>query len=164
MPRNPLPSGKVVGDYRIGMPLGTGGMADVYYAVDQRLDCPVALKVLRPNLAADETYQQRFNRSKAAAALVHPEHVQIYNVGEDGDLRQEQSRVHSVQIFASAMLRHCLLPNQIGLDSRKSAEATTDRQLPIQETISILLYPCCIGKAASGAGVVHRDIKPETSC
>lgn len=160
LPRNPLPSGKVVGDYRIGMPLGTGGMADVYYAVDQRLDRPVALKVLRPNLAADQTYQQRFiQEAKAAAALVHPNIVQIYNVGEDGDLRY----IAQEYIPGTNLRQYMATPLQSSKQTRvdRYSEAATDRQLPIQETISILLQVlAALGKAAS-AGVVHRDIKPE---
>ncbi len=162
LPHNPLPSGKVVGEYRIGMPLGTGGMADVYYAVDQRLDRPVALKVLRPNLAADQTYQQRFiQEAKAAAALVHPNIVQIYNVGEDGDLRyiaQEYIPGTNLRQYMATPLPSA---KSSRIDSRRASETATDRQLPVQETISILLQVLAALSKAASAGVVHRDIKPE---
>ena len=74
----PLAPGSLVGGYRIERLLGSGGIADVYYAMDQRLDRPVALKVLRPALALDEIHLQRFEQeAKAAASLVHPNIVQI---------------------------------------------------------------------------------------
>lgn len=161
MPRNPLPPGTVVGDYRIGMPLGTGGMADVYYAVDQRLDRPVALKVLRSSLAADQTYQQRFmQEAKAAAALVHPNIVQIYNVGEVGDVR------FIAQEFIPGTNLRQYIATPLPSASRGPGEARRngqagDRQLPVQETLSILLQVLAALSKAASAGVVHRDIKPE---
>jgi serine/threonine-protein kinase len=144
-----LPSGQRVGDYQIEFLLGTGGMADVYYAIDLQLDRPVALKILRPKLASDETYLQRFQQeAKAAAALVHPNIVQIYSVGQHGDLR------YIAQEFVpGANLRHYL--------NFQSGEGSVDRQLPITEILSILLQTLAALSKSASLGIVHRDIKPE---
>jgi eukaryotic-like serine/threonine-protein kinase len=181
----PLQAGTMVGHYRIEMLLGSGGMADVYYALDQQLDRPIALKILRPHLAADTTYLQRFQQeAKAAAALVHPNIVQIYSVGQAGELR------YIAQEFVpGANLRQYLSLNQDLKNSQPLAEpsdknraggdnaggtggngngspeperhAINDRQLPIDETLSILLQILAALNKSASLGIVHRDIKPE---
>ena len=84
---SPLPpsqdlTGRVLGDYRVLRRLGSGGMADVYLAEQQSLGRQVALKVLREQLADDANYVERFaHEARAAASLVHPRIVQIYEVG-----------------------------------------------------------------------------------
>jgi len=144
-----IPIGQRVGEYQVEFLLGTGGMADVYYAMDLQLDRPVALKILRPKLAADETYLQRFQQeAKAAAALVHPNIVQIYSVGQEGNLR------YIAQEFVPGTnLRHYL--------NLESAQGQLDRQLPISETLSILLQTLAALSKSASLGIVHRDIKPE---
>lgn len=144
-----IPVGSRVGDYRIESLLGAGGMADVYYAIDLQLDRPVALKVLRPKLAADETYLQRFQQeAKAAAALVHPNIVQIYGVGQEDNLRYIAQ-----EYVPGANLRDYL--NAVPHGDK------LNRQLPVAEALSILLQTlAALGKSAS-VGIIHRDIKPE---
>ncbi|MBX3421064.1 MAG: serine/threonine protein kinase [Pirellulaceae bacterium] len=180
-----LASGSVVGGYCIERPLGSGGMADVYYAVDQRLERPVALKILRPALAEDETYQQRFEQeAKAAAALIHPNIVQIYGVGQDGSIRyMAQEFVPGVNL--RDYLRGQLVcpdgqalgklgsSSDIGrISSRVGDELSQeeamlaaaigkDRQLPIREALSILLQTLAALTKSAQVGIVHRDIKPE---
>ncbi len=78
-----LPEGFRLGAYTIERKLGSGGMADVYFAVHEELHRPAAIKVLRPSLAADEANLQRFmQEARAAASLVHPNIVQVYDVGQ----------------------------------------------------------------------------------
>ncbi len=78
-----LPEGFRLGAYVIERKLGSGGMADVYFAVHEELHRPAAIKVLRPSLAADEANLQRFmQEARAAASLVHPNIVQVYDVGQ----------------------------------------------------------------------------------
>ncbi len=85
MPINPDDvdrSGQSLGDYELIRRLGRGGMADVYLAQQKSLNRPVALKLLKPHLAQDANYVRRFrNEAQAAAALIHPNIVQIYEVG-----------------------------------------------------------------------------------
>ena len=84
----PLPPGTKIGAYCIERLIAHGGMADVYYAVHQQLHRPAAIKILRPSLATDEVHLQRFmQEARATASLVHPNIVQIYDVGQDGEHR-----------------------------------------------------------------------------
>jgi serine/threonine-protein kinase len=71
--------------YEIQRHLARGGMAEVYVARDLLLDRPVALKVLFPELSADQTFVERFRReAQAAANLNHPNIVSVYDWGEEG--------------------------------------------------------------------------------
>ena len=76
---------KLLGDrYLLGAMIGTGGMADVYTAQDQRLSREVAVKILRSDLAQDPSFVSRFRKeAKAAAGLNHPGIVAVYDSGED---------------------------------------------------------------------------------
>ena len=66
--------------YELGGILGRGGMADVRIGRDQRLGRTVAIKLLRPDLASDDTFQARFRReAQSAAALNHPAIVAVYD-------------------------------------------------------------------------------------
>ena len=77
-----LEPGTVVAGYRIMREIGRGAMAEVYRAVQLNLERTVALKVLTDKLAADEEFVARFfNEAKAAAALSHPNIVQVYAAG-----------------------------------------------------------------------------------
>ena len=72
-----------IGKYEVVKHIATGGMGAVYRAVDTELDRPVALKVLNPEIAAQESMLNRFRReAKAAARLRHENIVAIYDVGE----------------------------------------------------------------------------------
>ena len=72
------------GRYRVLSHIADGGMATVYVALDERLDREVALKVMRPSLADDETFVSRFRReARSAARLSHPDVVAVYDQGED---------------------------------------------------------------------------------
>src|SRR6516165_3278415 len=70
------------GRYRLGTRLGHGGMAEVYEGLDERLDRAVAVKVLRPDLAADQGFRRRFEaEARATARLSHPNIVAVYDSG-----------------------------------------------------------------------------------
>ena len=72
--------------YRTTEKIGTGGMADVYRAVDEVLGRPVAVKVMHARFAADPEFAARFRQeAQAAANLVSPNIVNMYDWGQDGD-------------------------------------------------------------------------------
>ena len=76
----------LVGRYRVGEPLGAGGMGTVVAGHDLRLDRAVAIKLLRPELARDPGLRRRFEReARSAARVVHPNAVAVYDTGEDAD-------------------------------------------------------------------------------
>ena len=80
-----LAAGSRVAGYRVEEPLGTGGMAVVYRARDERRRRLVALKVLAAVLAADEEFRWRFTaESRAAAAVDHPNIIPVYEAGQAG--------------------------------------------------------------------------------
>src|SRR5919112_6194359 len=76
---------RLVGDrYELGELLGCGGMAEVHRGRDTRLNRDVAIKVLRADLARDQSFLNRFRReSHSAAGLNHPSIVAVYDTGED---------------------------------------------------------------------------------
>ena len=75
--------GEVFAGYRIEAVVARGGMGVVYRATDLRLDRPVALKLVAPELADDERFRSRFLKEpRLAAALDHPNVVPIYEAGE----------------------------------------------------------------------------------
>jgi serine/threonine-protein kinase len=74
--------GQTLGKYRIEELIGSGGFAWVYKAFDPELEIHIALKVLKPQFAGDETFEQRFRREAATAAkLRHPNIIKIYRSG-----------------------------------------------------------------------------------
>ena len=135
-------SGRQVGDYRLLRRLGRGGMADVYLAEQQSLRRQIAFKVLKRELAKDETYVRRFHmEAQAAAALVHANIVQIHEVGcADGTHYIAQEYV------AGQNLRD--------LVSRRGP-------LGAKLAVSVLRQAASALTKAAEQGIIHRDIKPE---
>ena len=77
--------GAQIAGYRLAEQIGWGGMAVVYRALDVRLDRWVALKILAPEIARDESFRQRFiSESRAAAAVDHPHIIPVFEAGEAG--------------------------------------------------------------------------------
>jgi serine/threonine protein kinase len=75
------------GRYQIEKLVARGGMATVYLAEDNRLDRKVAIKVIHPHLANDQTFREKFVReAKIAAKLSHPNLVNVFDQAEDGDV------------------------------------------------------------------------------
>ena len=117
-------------------------MAEVYLAEQQSLMRQVAVKVLRGPLAKDPTYVQRFRReAQAAAALVHANIVQIYEVGE----------VEGIHYIAEEYVQ--------GLNLRQWLQRNGSPDL---RTALAIMRQCAAALAkAADQGIVHRDIKPE---
>ena len=142
----PLPTidltGRELGDYRIIRRLGRGGMADVYLASQNSLNRNVALKVLKPDLAKDESYVERFRReAKAAAGLHQANIVQIHEVGEKEGfyfICQEYVQGRNLKQYLS---RHGAVEPVMAIN---------------------VLRQCALALQESGKqNVIHRDIKPE---
>jgi serine/threonine protein kinase len=131
-----------LGDYRLLRRLGRGAMAIVYLAEQCSLHRQVALKLLRSELAEDDTYVRRFhNEARAAAALVHANIVQTHEVGcIDG--------VHFIaQEYVAGQDLAQLLSRKGPLDQ--------DTAVRIMSQVASALAK------AGGQNIVHRDIKPE---
>ncbi len=161
-----LPPGTRIAAYRIERSIASGGMADVYYAIHLGLHRPAAIKVLRPALAADAVHLQRFmQEARAAASLIHPNIVQVYDVGQDG----QHPYIAQEYIPGSNLRQYLAIPEMQSakpLDPQPQRESSPtdsphDRQLPPRETLSILLQVLAALTKAAASGIVHRDIKPE---
>jgi eukaryotic-like serine/threonine-protein kinase len=135
----PLPP-MLLGPFRIGRKLGQGGMGIVYEATDERLNRPVAVKILHPASAADPEVRDRFLlEARAAARVRHENVVTIHEVGEYG----------GVPCLAMELLVGESLADRI-------AEPVD----PV-EAVRIAVEAATGLVAAHEAGVVHRDVKPE---
>ncbi len=127
--------------YRIIRSIGEGGMADVYLAEDMILERQVALKVLRGDLSEDDTFIRRFKREAlAATSLNHPNIVQIYDIGEDGDT------YFIVMEYISGNNLKQLLSKR--------------KHLTLSEVIDICKQLALALSHAHSKTIVHRDIKP----
>ncbi len=139
-PEGPGELGRL-GEYRILKVLGSGGMGVVFHAEDPALQRPVALKVMRPALAASESARRRFLREGRAAAALHHDHiVPVFQVGED----------RGVPFLAMPLLRGETLEDRL---RREGA-------LPPAEVVRVGREIALGLEAAHAKGLVHRDIKP----
>jgi serine/threonine-protein kinase len=130
------------GRYELEQLLGQGGMAQVYRARDRVLDRPVAVKLLRPEYANDATFVARFQReARAAANLVHPNIVAVYDVGQDGN-----QHYIVMEYIAGRTLKEFI---------RERAPLPVDLALRIAEEV------CTALEYAHRHGLIHRDIKPQ---
>ena len=145
---------RMLGDrYEIGEVIGRGGMAEVHEGRDLRLGRRVAIKILRPDLATDPTFQARFRReAQSAASLNHPNIVSVYDTGQDtlqpeGDNSEPPVVVpYIVMEYVDGMTLRQLLASGRRLLPERALEIAAG-------ILSALDY-------AHRHGIVHRDIKP----
>ncbi len=133
---------RIVAGYRVLHRLGRGGMSEVYLGFHENLRRHVALKVLRQDLVNSPDHLARFlQEARAAASLVHPNIVQVYDIGQFDN-------VHYIaqEYIAGSNLR---------------AYIQRCGSVPLPEALSILLQTAAALQKAASIGIVHRDIKPE---
>ena len=130
----------MISHYRIVEKIGEGGMGVVYRAQDTRLNRPVALKILPPDVMEDAERRQRFKQeAQAASALNHPSIVTVYDIGEtDGTL------FIAMEYVAGKTMEE-LIPSG-------------GMRLP--ETLKYAVQIADAFARAHAAGIVHRDLKP----
>ena len=133
-------AGARLGPYEILEPLGVGGMGEVYKARDSRLDRLVAIKVLLPNVGANQQFRMRFEReARAASALDHPHICTIYDVG-------------STDITPYLVMQY--------VQGETLASRISSSSLPVSEALEYAVQIASGLAAAHRSGIVHRDLKP----
>jgi serine/threonine protein kinase len=133
----------IAGRYRLEDRLGFGGMSTVHLAVDERLERSVAVKLLAEHLAEDPAFVSRFQReAQAAARLVHPNIVQVFDSGRD----ERTSQYFIVMEY---------------IEGSSCAEILRDEGwVEVEEAISVIEQACEGLHYAHRHGVIHRDVKP----
>lgn len=128
--------------YEIVRRIGTGGMADVYKGKDHKLKRYVAIKVLKREFGEDDSFVKKFRiEAQAAAGMMHPNVVNVYDVGEDQGLNY----------MVMELVEGITLKDYI-----QKKGSLTDK-----ETISIAIQMASGLEAAHNKHLVHRDVKPQ---
>ncbi len=138
-----MSSAEIAGRYRLEGRLGFGGMSTVHLAMDLRLERQVAVKLLAEHLADDPAFVSRFQReAQAAARLIHPNIVQVFDSGRD----QGSDQYFIVMEY---------------IEGQSCAEILRDDGwVEVPEGISVIEQACEGLDYAHRHGVVHRDVKP----
>jgi serine/threonine-protein kinase len=137
-----LPSGYVVGEYRVGQVLGRGGMGVVYSGVQPVIEKRVAIKVLHSDLSADPSLVRRFlDEARAVNRIRHPNIIDIFSFGQLADSRQ-----YFVMEY---------------LEGRTLADRLHAGDLPLTDYRPLLAQICDALDAAHSENIIHRDLKPE---
>ncbi|HEX4484190.1 MAG TPA: protein kinase [Solirubrobacteraceae bacterium] len=138
-----MSAAEIAGRYTLEGRLGFGGMSTVHRAMDIRLERQVAVKLLAEHLADDPTFVSRFQReAQAAARLVHPNIVQVFDSGRD----QPTGQYFIVMEY---------------IEGKSGAEILRDDGwLEVDEALAIIDQACEGLHYAHRHGVVHRDVKP----
>lgn len=135
--------GMMIADrYEILEKIGTGGMSDVYKAKDHKLNRFVAVKVLKQEFSENANFVSKFRiEAQAAAGLMHPNIVNVYDVGEEGE-------------------NHYIVMELVeGITLKKYIEKKA--RLSVKEAVSIAIQVSMGIEAAHNNHIIHRDIKPQ---
>jgi serine/threonine-protein kinase len=131
----------LAGRYRLVQPIARGGMAEVWEGHDEVLARAVAVKVLHPHLATDAGFSERFRREAIAAArLAHPNIVNTFDAGTDGD----------IAFIVMELVRGRTLRDAIEQDGALSPAATVRIGIDVADALD----------CSHRNGLVHRDVKP----
>ena len=135
--------GMIIGDrYEILEKIGTGGMSDVYKAKDHKLNRFVATKVLKQEFSENANFVSKFRiEAQAAAGLMHPNIVNVYDVGEEGGIY------------------YIVMELVEGITLKKYIEKKA--RLSVKEAVSIAIQVSMGIEAAHNNHIIHRDIKPQ---
>ena len=135
--------GMLIADrYEILEKVGCGGMSDVYKAKDHKLNRLVAIKVLKQEFSENASFVSKFRvEAQAAAGLMHPNIVNVYDVGEE----------KGVYFIVMELVD--------GITLKKYIE--TRQGLPVQEAVTIAIQVAMGLEAAHRNHIIHRDIKPQ---
>ena len=135
--------GMMIGDrYEILEKIGTGGMSDVYKAKDHKLNRFVAVKVLKQEFSENANFVSKFRvEAQAAAGLMHPNIVNVYDVGEEQDIY------------------YIVMELVEGITLKKYIEKKA--RLSVKEAISIAIQVSMGIESAHNNHIIHRDIKPQ---
>src|SRR5690348_17437767 len=134
------------GRYQVGELLGYGGMAEVHRGRDLRLGRDVAIKMLRTDLARDDTFQLRFRReAQNAASLNHPAIVAVYDTGEERGSAGETLPYIVMEFVNGRTLKEVL--------------AAEGRLMP-RRALEIVAEICAALEFSHRHGIIHRDVKP----
>ena len=138
-----LVPGTILGErYEVIEVIGTGGMANVYKAVDKKLNREIAIKVLKEEYSSNKNFVSKFKaEAQAAAGLMHPNIVNVYDVGDENGL----------YYFVMELVDGITLKNYIEKKIR----------LSVKEAVSIAIQVSMGIEAAHNKGIIHRDIKPQ---
>lgn len=128
--------------YEILEKIGTGGMSDVYKAKCHKLNRYVAIKVLKQEFSENTSFVSKFRvEAQAAASLMHPNIVNVYDVGEE------------------AGIHYIVMELVDGITLKKYIEKKA--RLSVKEAVSIAIQACMGIEAAHNNHIIHRDIKPQ---
>jgi serine/threonine-protein kinase len=134
---------EIAGRYQVQSRLGFGGMSTVHLAFDKRLERRVAVKLLAEHLAEDPTFVSRFQReAQAAARLIHPNIVQVFDSGQDERTGQYFIVMEYIEGSSCAEILR------------------DDGWVEVDEAVAIIEQACEGLHYAHRHGVVHRDVKP----
>lgn len=135
--------GMIIGDrYEIQEKIGTGGTADVYRALDRKLNRPVAIKVLKQEFSENDNFVSKFrSEAQSAAGLMHPNIVNVYDVGNE----------KGIYYIVMELVDGITLKKYIEKKSR----------LTVKEAVSIAIQVAMGLEAAHNNHIIHRDIKPQ---
>lgn len=131
--------------YRLGDVIGTGGMSEVYRATDSLLGRDVAIKMLRPEMARDVNFRERFRKeAQNSGRLNHPNIVAVYDTGEADEDGM------AIPYIVMELVHGRTLRDLVREDGPLSPREAAQVLIPVAHAL----------QASHDAGIIHRDVKP----